>query len=133
MLLHSSYKGQKPVLICKLCIAFFIVLMVYLAVYVPYFMQVLSAYGMVGADAPAASMEHLQGWNCSVGGYLILLSLKRFAGFLLQAVTLWLLSHKLQNTSALIATAGVLFLLPLLLVWLGIPGMQHLLWNPLIL
>ncbi len=133
LLLQSSYKGQKPVLICKLCIAFFIVLMVYLAVYVPYFMQVLSAYGMVGADAPAASMEHLQGWNCSVGGYLILLSLKRFAGFLLQTVTLWLLSHKLQNTSALIAAAGVLFLLPLLLVWLGIPGMQHLLWNPLIL
>ncbi len=133
LLLQSSYKGRKPVLICKLCIAFLIVLTAYLAVYVPYFVQVLSAYGTVGSDAPAASMEHLQGWNCSIGGYLILLSLKRFVGFLLQAVTLWLLSHKLQNTSALIAAAGVLFLLPLLLVWLGIPGMQHLLWNPLIL
>lgn len=133
VLLRSSYKGQKPVLICKLCIAFLIVLMLYLAVYVPYFVQVLSAYGTEGIHAPAASMEHLQGWNCSVGGCLILLSLKRFAGCLLQAVLLWLLSHKLRSASTLLAAAGILFLLPLLLAWLGVPGMQYLLLNPLMI
>ncbi len=133
MLLRSSYKGQKPVLICKLCIAFLIVLMLYLAVYAPYFAQVLSAYGTKGIHAPAASMEHLQGWNCSVGGYLILLSFKRFVGSLLQAVLLWMLSHKLRSASTLLAAASILFLLPLLLAWLGVPGMQHLLLNPLMI
>lgn len=133
MLLRSSYKGRTPVLICKLSIAFLIVLMIYLVVYVPYFVQVLSVYGTEGIHASADSMKHLSWWKLSVGGYLLLLSFKRFVGYLLQAVLLWLLSYKLQNTSALLAVTSTLFLLPLLLAWLGVPGMQYLLLNPLII
>lgn len=73
-------------LICKLCISFLIVLMLYLAVYVPYFVQVLSAYGTEGIYAPACSMEHLSGWKLSVGGYLLLLSFKWFIGYTLNVL-----------------------------------------------
>ena len=126
---RGKLTGIKCILgVCGTLIAF-------LLSYIVFAVNILKAYGTGGLGAPAASMEHLSKipQSISVGGYLLLVMLMRFADGLLVVVIISLGFRYFKNSIPVVIACVVVFLIPLVLVAFGIPNTQYLLLNPLLL
>ena len=134
-ILRSTYRGRGALSRVKFILGVSCALIAFALVYVVRTVNVLRAYGTAGIDAPAASMEHLSRvpQSISVLGYLALILLMRLLGGLLVVVAISLLFRRLGNGIFVIIACVVLFLLPLVLVALHVPGAQFVLLNPLFL
>lgn len=104
-------------------------------VYIVRLCNVLSAYGTQGLNAPAASMEHL--WrvsqNISVGQYILIIMLMRFAGGLLVSMFVFAMFKYLRSGMSVIISCVLFIVLPLALVSFGVTNAQYMLFNPLLL
>ncbi len=104
-------------------------------IYIIRLINVLNAYGTKGLQAPASSMEHLSAipQNVSVFQYLLIIMGMRFIAGIIIVLTLFLLTKFFKNSVYAIALCSTIFILPLALVLLNIPGAQYILLNPLLI
>lgn len=130
-LIETSYGKRKHVLF-KLGIALLLLICVYLSVYLPYYKQMFDAYGTSGMNAPAYSMEHLSNYSMSIKDYLLIKNIVRFFGFVIQMLTVYLLSRKIRNNVVVISLSCLIFVVPLMLMLLGIDGSRFILLNPIV-
>lgn len=131
-LIQATVFGRKRYLYYKLIIAFMLVIVLYIATYVPYFYQIISAYGSAGINAPAYSMEHLPNTSMSIRYYLILKNLIRFIGYTCQVILIYIFSKKIHNNVIVIVVSCFILILPLILMLFGVEGSQYILLNPII-
>ena len=120
VLLHTSLKGRGAVFIRKLIIGILTVTVIYLLTYAPYFIGVLKAYGTREINAPACSMEHLQGIGLSIKGYLILLCVVRYLTLIVAMLLIFFISKKAKSFIASLLIETAVLVLPLVLYLLGI-------------
>ncbi len=135
VLMKTSYKGRGRTFALKLTISAFVTTLVYAGTYLPVFYNVFHAYGIRCIHAPAKSMEHLSVIPefITIQGYLTMVSVMRYIGLLLAILAIFYISAKLKSfISALLACTGI-FVLPLLLALIGVPGSQYVLLNPLLI
>lgn len=130
-LIETSYGKRKHILF-KLLIALLLVICVYLAVYLPYYNQMFDAYGTNGLNAPAYSMEHLSNYSISINAYFLIKNIIRLFGFIVQMFTIYLLSRKVRNNVVTVLLGCLFFVVPLLLMLLGLDGSRFILLNPII-
>ena len=130
-LIETSY-GKRKHILSKLIIALILVICVYLAVYLPYYNQIFDAYSSNGLNAPAYSMEHLSNYSISVKNYFLMKNIVRVFGFIIQVITIYFLSRKIRNNVTVIVLSCFIFIVPLLLMLLGIDGSRFMLLNPII-
>ena len=133
VLLHTSPRGRKAVFLRKLVIGMLVLTAVYVLTYVPYFYNVLNAYGTRQLSAPACSLEHLSGWNLSILEYLILISVLRYLGMILSMLLIYFVSRKAKSfiSSLLIETA--VLIVPLVLFLLDVSAFKWFGLSPVII
>ena len=80
-------------------------------------------------------MEHL--WrvsqNISVGQYILIIMLMRFAGGLLVGLFVFAMFKYLRSSMSVIISCVLFIVLPLALVSFGVTNAQYLLFNPLLI
>lgn len=130
-LIETSY-GKRKHILSKLIIALILAIFVYIAVYFPYYNQIFDAYSSNGFNAPAYSMEHLSNYSISVINYFLMKNIVRVFGFIIQVITIYFLSRKIRNNVMVIVLSCLIFVVPLLLMLLGIDGSRFMLLNPII-
>lgn len=130
-LIETSY-GKRKHILSKLIIALILVILVYIAVYLPYYYQIFDAYGLDGFSALAYSMEHLSNHSMSVKSYFMIKNVVRVCGFIIQVITIYLLSKKFRNSVTVIVFSCFIFVIPLLLMLLGVNGSEYILLNPIV-
>lgn len=116
----------------KIIILILLLVLLYAVIYVPYYYRIITAYGLEGIHELAYSMEHLSYCHISIGTYLCLKGILRFVGFLVQTGCICLIARKAKNNVIVIGISVFLFILPLILMLLGLPGSTYFLLNPLI-
>lgn len=131
-LIQATVFGRKRYLYYKLIIALMLIIVLYIVTYMPYFYQIISAYGSAGIDAPAYSMEHLPNTSMSIKNYLLVKSLIRFIGYICQVLLIYILSKKFHNNVIVVVLSCFILILPLLLMLFDIEGSQYILFNPFI-
>lgn len=133
VLLKTSLRGRGYTFICKSIIGIIIIAIIFAITYIPYFYNVLSAYGIRKINSPISSIEAFAGWNISIKAYLILISINRFLAMIIAMFIIYFISSKLKSLIlTLILGAGIL-ILPILLSLLGISFFDYVLLNPLII
>ena len=120
VLLKTSARGREDTFLCKFGIGVIIVTAIFALTYVPYFYNVLSAYGTREINAPACSIEALSNFDISIKGYLILISLGRYLALLCAMLIIYFLSAKLKSVISTFIAATAVLILPILLAMLGI-------------
>lgn len=134
-ILRSTYRGRGKLGRLKCVLGVACTLAAFALVYLVHVFNILGAYGTGGIHAPAASIENLAHIpeNISVLQYLLIILLMRIvAGFAIVAAV-FLLFRLLKNNITVIIACIVLFMIPLVLVGLSLPGTQYILLNPLLL
>ena len=117
----------------RMTLALILSTLIYIMVYIPMYYEVIKKYGFESASSPACSLEHLSSVsnNVSILEYLIIVALIRYVGVLILIMLSALLSRRVngvfQITTAILAIVAV----PLVLSYIGIPGTEYLLLNPL--
>lgn len=114
-----SYKGRRILITQKVFIGSMITMIVYCIVYLPFYYNVFSTYGIRGGDFPLCSMEHMAGWKISIFTYLIILCVMRYISLLVKMLTLFGLSGKLRSSSLTILVGIGLYVGPLLVFYLA--------------
>ncbi len=134
-ILRSTYRGRGTLARVKCILGASCTLIAFSLVYLVHTGNVLRAYGTGGIHAPAACMEHLSQipGNLSVLQYILLVLLLRLLGGVLIVVVIFALFRRLKNGIFVMISCVGLFLIPLVLVALNIPGAQYFLLNPLLL
>lgn len=132
-LLKASYKGRRYTFGRKFFVGLLIVTTVYIITYVPYYYNVLSVYGTDGINAPACSMETLSGIAISIKGYLCIVGALRFFALVCEMAILCFLSARLKSFVATLLAGMAVFVVPLLLVLLGVDIFRHFLFNPFLI
>ena len=133
VLLYSTPRGRKAVFLRKLVIGMLVLTAVYALTYVPYFYNVLNAYGTRQLSAPACSLEHLSGKNISILNYLIFISVLRYSGMVLAMLLIFFISSKAKSfiSSLLIETA--VLIVPLVLFLLDVSAFKWFGLSPVII
>ena len=124
VLLKTSARGREDTFLCKFGIGVIIVTMIFALTYVPYFYNVLSAYGTRGINAPACSIESLSNFDISIKSHLILISLGRYLALLCAMLLIYFLSAKLKSVISTFLAATAVLILPILLALLGIEAFE---------
>ncbi len=134
-MIRTTMYGRRKLTFIQLIHGWLILTFVYLCVYGPIYLSVYEAYGFASFSATACSMEHLEciPRSVGIGLYLICVAIARYIGVLLIMVIAKVLSHRLSTVMEIAVILLVVVALPLILVYLEIPGTQYLLLNPLII
>lgn len=134
-LLKAAPKGRKDLHVVKGAAGFLITTTIFLLVYLPWFYNVLSAYGTVGLHDPVISMEHISPVysGMSVLQYLILITFFRYLAFLLIMCVIFFLSSRTKSFILTVAISVGVFILPLLIYMSGIEAAKLLFLNPFLL
>ena len=133
VLLNTSPRGRIAVLIRKLIIGLIIVTIIYLLTYAPYFYSVFQAYGIRKINAPACSMEHLQGFKLSIKAYLILLCVVRYLALIIAMLVIFFISKKAKSFIASLIIETAVLILPLVLCLIGIDVFKWVLIDPIVI
>ena len=133
-ILRTTCNGRRKLTGIKCMLGVCGTLVAFVLSYMVFAINIIKAYGTGGVGAPAASMEHLSKipQSITVGGYLLLVMLMRFAGGLLVVAIISLLFRYFRNSIPVVIACVVIFLIPLVLVAFGIPNTQYVLLNPLL-
>lgn len=133
--LRATVYGRRRSLFIRIALGIFVVTSIYLLTYVPFYYSVLSEFGTESIHAPACSLLHLGRIPHSISllQYLVLIAVLRYLGYLLvMTVMLWISGRTASVIGACVL--GILVLvLPLVFVYLQVPGMSYVLLNPLII
>ena len=134
-LLRTTVFGRRRLTAAKCALGVLCAAIAFAAVYLVRVCRVLGAYGTAGLAAPAASMAHLSTVpaGVTVWQYLLLILAMRFAAGVLVVGAVFILMRKMRNGIAVLALGAALFVLPLILAALEMPGARWLLCNPLLL
>ncbi len=133
VLLHSTPRGRKAVFLRKLVIGTLVLTAVYVLTYVPYFYNVLNAYGTRQLSAPACSLEHLSGLNLSILEYLILISVLRYLGMIIAMLLIYFVSRKAKSYISAILIETVVLIVPLVLYLLDVSAFKWFGLSPVII
>ncbi|MCM1061550.1 MAG: hypothetical protein NC452_14875 [Eubacterium sp.] len=91
------------------------------AVYVPYFVSVLSAYETDGIEFSVRCIsEYERFWDVPIWGYLIFLFLARIFTLLLVSAIMMFISARSKSPSAAMLVSAVIFALPIMLYTAGL-------------
>lgn len=133
--LHTYVCGGAYTAKRKLLLGVLLLTLVYLVVYLPFYITVFHTYGLAGLEAPACSLNHLYRIPASVTlwQYLLLVCLMRYLGLLLLLFFLCGISRYTKSFVGNLVVGMIGVILPLLLVYLEIPGMKYVLLNPLLI
>ncbi len=135
ILLRCSKNGRGKTFASKLIISSVIVLTIFCVTYIPYFYNVLSAYGTSSLSSPACSLENLSRipHSISILQYLIIISIIRFIGLILSMLVIFIFSVKLKSyLASMLSSTGVL-ILPLVFSLLGIKMFNYCLISPFLI
>ena len=134
-LLQTTVHGRRRLNVVKIVLGLLCTVISFVFIYIIRLINVLNAYGTKGLQAPALSMEHLSAipQNVSVFQYLLIIMGMRFIAGIIIVLTLFLLTKFFKNSVYAIALCSTIFILPLALVLLNIPGAQYILLNPLLI
>lgn len=134
-LLQTTVHGRRRLNVVKIVLGLLCTVISFVFIYIIRLINVLNAYGTKGLQAPASSMEHLSAipQNVSVFQYLLIIMGMRFIAGIIIVLTLFLLTKFFKNSVYAIALCSTIFILPLALVLLNIPGAQYILLNPLLI
>lgn len=116
-LLKSSKTGIKKLIVKKLICSFLIVLALNIAVYLPYFLRIIEAYGIEGLNNTAVSIPSLEGLPCDTTVLQVIIfvfAVRVFVSLLITAI-IAAVSVFAKNTIVAIAISVLMFILPLLL------------------
>lgn len=133
-LVRSTRRGRMGTEVRRQLLGLIMVLISLILVYLPYYANVLHAYGTDNIHAPACSMEHLAGIPAPVTvlGYLIMVMLMRVAGSIIAVEFIFFtIRHCGSNTRAVLADVVVL-VFPMILTLMDVPGSQYILLCPLV-
>lgn len=132
-LLKCSANGRAKTFVCKLIIGIFIVTVIYILTYAPYFYNVLSTYGTQGINAPAYSIEALSGFNMSIKSYLYTICIIRYIALISAMLIIFFLSIRIKSIIYTFLASVTLLIFPLILSLLGVKFFDYVLLNPVII
>lgn len=134
-LLRTTYHGRRNLKNIKGVLGVLCTLISFGLVYVVRLLNVLSAYGTGGLNAPAASMEHLSQvpQNITVFQYILIIMIMRFIGGLIVTKAVFVSFKYFKNSIPVIISGIVIFIIPLALAAFDVPYAQYILFNPLLL
>ena len=117
-----TLKGRKSLFLKKMLLGSIIVLVVYCLNYLPYMLSVLDVYGSGGLSFPAQSVTNLEGTifeklGFSIGGSIVFFAMLKYLVMLAGMLLLSLISRRLRNLSRTIVTGLVVFVGPLLIMY----------------
>lgn len=115
-IVRSTVKGRMKLFLNREILGTIILLITFLATYIPFFISVLDVYGSSGFSFPACSMEHLSWVHVwiSIRGYLIIISILRFFVLWVEMNIVYLISTKVRSISYTFIIGTALFVLPLI-------------------
>lgn len=116
-LLKSAKTGMRKLLCKKLLCSLLITLALNVAVYLPYFLRIIEAYGIEGLNNTAVSMPSLEGLPCdtTVLQVIIFVFAVRVLVSLVITAIIAAISVLAKNTIVAMAISILMFILPLLL------------------
>ena len=129
-LLYTTKAGRRTYFIHNAITAAIFTTLLSLAVYIPYYVQMLTTYGTVGLTDPISAItSYSKLGGLSVLGYLILLTLYRIISLTAFAELVLFVSFKSKSpTTATIVTLAA-FALPIVVYLAGADFMQWLCWR----
>jgi hypothetical protein len=135
VLLRTTVNGRRRLDAIKGALGLLSTVISFTLIYIIRMVNVLSAYGTKGLQAPASSMEHLPSipQNVSVLQYLFIIMAMRLIAGVIVVITVFLITKLLKNSFYAIALCILLFVLPLSLVLLKVPNAEYILLNPLLI
>lgn len=134
-MIESCVYGREKRRRTQIGIGIIMVTATYLFAYAPFYISVIQEYGLPMPDAPACSMQHLEviPHHITIGWYLIAVIILRYIGLLSVMFLCYGLSRKIGNVMELCLILLGVVVLPLVFVYINIPGTQYWLLNPLLL
>lgn len=131
-MIRPTLKGRKHSLLTRMTLGFFITLILFIIVYIPGIITILSNYGTSGIHAPMISLSGYHNFPLS-------LSINKFIGFLygirflfafiMMNVILGISYLSPNVTSAFVISSG-LFVIPFVIALLGFSFVQAVFFNP---
>ena len=117
-----TLKGRRRLLLKKITLGSIVLLVIYCLNFLPYFIGVLKVYGTNGFGYPAQSVSNLgnsifEKLGFSVGGAVIFYMALKYIAMVAEMVLLGIISRKLRSICATIVTGLVVFVGPLLVIY----------------
>lgn len=133
--IQATVYGRRKSLLIKIALGMLVVTSIYLLTYAPFYYSVLSEFGTESIHAPACSLLHLGRipHNISLLQYLILIAVLRYFAFLVVMVVMLWISGQMTSVIGACVMGILVLVLPLVFVYLQVPGMSYVLLNPLII
>lgn len=134
-LLCTTIHGRKKLSTIKKVLGILHIVVVWSIIYISHLINVFQAYGTKGINAPANSIEDLSALPHSVTiiEYIALLMFLRLVCGIIVLTIISVLYKISKNSISVIITSILIFLLPLILVYLNVPYSRYFLLNPLVL
>lgn len=133
VLLKTSARGRTDTFLHKFTIGVIIVTIIYVLTYAPYLYNVLNTYGVRGINASICSIEAFSNWTMSIKGYLIFISVVRYAALICAMLIIYFLSSRLKSVISTFLASTAILVLPILLSLLGIKFFDYVLLNPILI
>lgn len=128
-LLYTTAAGKRRYFVHKAVAAAIFTFMISLAVYLPYYFQILRAYGIVGITESVRAVPGFENLaEASVVGYLIIMTLLRVFSLTCFAELVLYMSHRAKSPTTVTILTLALFALPILIYLAGANFMQWLCW-----
>lgn len=134
-LISTTVNGTRKLNLVKFLWGFIGVLATWAIVYLPHLYNVLKTYGIKGLMAPAYSLEKLYfvpGWM-TIALYLAVVFVLRIVAGIIVVKIVEILYRLLKKNVSVLIVSSVIFILPLLFVYLNIPFAKYLFLNPILL
>ena len=101
--------GRTDTFLHKFMIGVIIVTIIYVLTYAPYLYNVLNTYGVRGINASICSIEAFSNWTMSIKGYLIFISVVRYAALICAMLIIYFLSSRLKSVISTFLAKARLF------------------------
>lgn len=128
-LLYTTKAGKRTYFTHNAITAAIFATLISLAVYIPYYVQMLIAYGTVGLTDPVSAISSFSKLGgLSVLGYIILLTLYRTVSLIAFAELVLFVSYKSKSPTTATILMLAIFALPIAIYLAGANFMQWLCW-----
>lgn len=133
LLLHTSVRGRKPVILRKLLVSLFYGSLAYCLAFFPRYLTVFSVFGTAGMKCSIHGFDLLGRVPLSItmGEYLLLAGAVRYVGMCAAIILVLFLSEMTGNMRHTIYLSVLLLLFPVLLFFLGLTGESRLTLLPI--
>ncbi|MBR5178891.1 MAG: hypothetical protein IKW90_08855 [Lachnospiraceae bacterium] len=117
-----TLNGRRALFLKKVILGSLVVLVIYCLNYLPYILSTLTVYGSGGLGFPTQSVRNLEGTvfeklGFSIGGSIAFYAVLKYMFMIAEMLVLSLISKKLRSLSRTIVTGLVVFVGPLLIMY----------------